>query len=42
MSALPPLVDGDAPLQRALSALQRGPVRFYRNTVIALDEDVAD
>jgi CRP/FNR family nitrogen fixation transcriptional regulator len=29
-------------LQRTLSALQRGPVRFYRDNVIALDEDVAD
>jgi len=32
----------DAPLQRTLSALQRGPVRFYRDNVIALDEDVVD
>jgi CRP/FNR family nitrogen fixation transcriptional regulator len=32
----------DASLQRTLSALQRGPVRFYRDNVIALDEDVAD
>jgi CRP/FNR family transcriptional regulator, nitrogen fixation regulation protein len=34
--------DNRASLQRALSALQRGPVRFYRDNVIALDEDVAD
>jgi CRP/FNR family transcriptional regulator, nitrogen fixation regulation protein len=33
--------DDDASLQRSLSALQRGPVRFYRGNVIALDEDVA-
>jgi CRP/FNR family transcriptional regulator, nitrogen fixation regulation protein len=32
----------DVSLQRALSALQRGPVSFYRDNVIALDEDVAD
>jgi len=32
----------DAPLQRTLSALQRGPAHFYRDNVIALDEDVAD
>jgi CRP/FNR family transcriptional regulator, nitrogen fixation regulation protein len=32
----------DAPLQRILSALQRGPVSFYRDNVIALNEDVAD
>ena len=32
----------DASLQRKLSALQRGPVRFYQNNVIALNEDVAD
>jgi len=32
----------DAPLQGTLSALQRGPVRFYRDNVIALDEDVVD
>jgi CRP/FNR family transcriptional regulator, nitrogen fixation regulation protein len=32
----------DASLQRTLSALQRGPVSFYRDNVIALDEDVAD
>ena len=32
----------DASLQRTLSALQRGPVRFYQDNVIALDEDVAD
>ena len=32
----------DASLQRTLSALKRGPVRFYRDNVIALDEDVAD
>jgi len=31
---------GNASLQRTLSALQRGPVRFYRDQVIALDEDV--
>ena len=36
-------VFGDnASLQRALSALQRGPAHFYRDNVIALDEDVAD
>ena len=34
--------DDDVSLQRSLSALQRGPVRFYRGNVIALDEDVAD
>jgi CRP/FNR family transcriptional regulator, nitrogen fixation regulation protein len=34
--------DGKASLQRTLSALQRGPVRFYRDQVIALDEDVAE
>src|SRR6478736_566867 len=32
----------DASLQRKLSALQRGPVRFYQNNIIALNEDVAD
>jgi CRP/FNR family transcriptional regulator, nitrogen fixation regulation protein len=32
----------NASVQRTLSALQRGPVRFYRDNVIALDEDVAD
>ena len=32
----------DASLQRKLSALQRGPVRFYRDNVIAFNEDVAD
>jgi len=32
----------DASLQRTLSALQRGPVSFYRDNVIALDEDIAD
>jgi CRP/FNR family nitrogen fixation transcriptional regulator len=32
----------NASVQRTLSALQRGPVRFYRGNVIALDEDVAD
>ena len=32
----------DTSLQRKLSALQRGPVRFYQNNVIALNEDVAD
>jgi CRP/FNR family nitrogen fixation transcriptional regulator len=31
----------DASLQRTLSALERGPVRFYRDEVIALDEGVA-
>jgi CRP/FNR family transcriptional regulator, nitrogen fixation regulation protein len=36
-------VFGDsASLQRTLSALQRGPVRFYRDNVIAFDEDVHD
>jgi CRP/FNR family nitrogen fixation transcriptional regulator len=34
--------DGKASLQRTLSALQRGPGRFYRDQVIALDEDVAE
>src|SRR6476620_2895239 len=34
--------DGNATLQRTLSALQRGPVRFYQDSVIALNEDVAD
>ena len=34
------MFDGNASLQRTLSALQRGPVRFYRDQVIALDEDV--
>ena len=29
-------------LQRTLSALQRGPVRFYRDNVIAVDGDVPD
>jgi CRP/FNR family transcriptional regulator, nitrogen fixation regulation protein len=32
----------DASLQRTLSALQRGPTRFYRDQVIALDEGVAE
>jgi CRP/FNR family nitrogen fixation transcriptional regulator len=32
----------DASLQRTLSALQRGPVSFYRDNVIALDGDVSD
>jgi CRP/FNR family transcriptional regulator, nitrogen fixation regulation protein len=32
----------DTSLQRTLSALQRGPVRFYRDNVIAREEDVAD
>src|SRR6478735_9640920 len=36
------MFDGNASLQRALSALQRGPLRFYRDQVIALDEDVAE
>jgi CRP/FNR family transcriptional regulator, nitrogen fixation regulation protein len=36
------VVGDDASLQRKLSALQRGPVRFYQNNVIALNEDVAD
>jgi CRP/FNR family nitrogen fixation transcriptional regulator len=35
------VVGDDASLQRKLSALQRGPVRFYQNNVIALNEDVA-
>ena len=30
------MFDGNASLQRTLSALQRGPVRFYRDQVIAL------
>jgi len=34
--------DDDASLQRILSALQRGPARFYRDQVISLDVDVAD
>jgi CRP/FNR family nitrogen fixation transcriptional regulator len=34
--------DGNATLQRTLSALQRGPVRFYQDSVIALNEDVVD
>src|SRR5215831_3493936 len=29
-------------LKRALSALQRGPLRFYRNNVIACEGDSAD
>jgi len=36
------VVGDDASLQRKLSALQRGPVRFYRDNVVALNEDVAD
>jgi hypothetical protein len=32
----------DLTLKKALSALQRGPGRFYRDNVIACDEDVAD
>ena len=32
----------DVTLQRALSALQRGPGRFYRDNVIACDGDAAD
>ena len=36
------MFDGNASLQRTLSALQRGPVRFYHDQVIALDEDVAE
>src|SRR6476469_2288989 len=36
------LVGDDASLQRKLSVLQRGPVQFYQNNVIALNEDVAD
>ena len=36
-------VFGDnASLQRALSALQRGPAHFYRDNLIAFDEDVAE
>ena len=36
-------VFGDnASLQRALSALQRGPALFFRDNVIAFDEDVAE
>jgi CRP-like cAMP-binding protein len=31
----------DAPTQRALSALQRGPLRFYRDNVVA-DDNLAD
>jgi len=36
------VVGDDAALQRKLSALQRGPVRFYQDNVIVLNEDVAD
>jgi len=36
------VVGDDTSLQRKLSALQRGPVRFYQNNVIALNEDAAD
>ena len=36
------VIGNDASLQRKLSALQRGPVRFYQNNVIALNEDAAD
>ena len=36
------MFDSNASLQRTLSALQRGPVRFYHDQVIALDEDVAE
>ena len=36
------VVGDDASLQRKLSALQRGPVRFYHDNVVALNEDVAD
>ena len=36
------VVGDDASLQRKLSALQRGPVRFYQNNVIALNEDAAE
>ena len=32
----------DLTLKRALSALQRGPARFYRDNVIACDGDVAE
>ena len=32
----------DVTLKRALSALQRGPGRFYRDNVIACDGDAAD
>lgn len=32
----------DVSLKRALSALQRGPIRFYRDNVIACDEDAGD
>ena len=32
----------DLTRQRALSALQRGPGRFYRDNVIACDGDAAD
>ena len=31
-----------ASLQRTLSALQRGPISFYRDSVIVLDEEIAD
>ena len=36
------VVGDDPSLQRKLSGLQRGPVRFYQDNVIALNEDVAD
>jgi hypothetical protein len=32
----------DMSLQRALSALQRGPVRFYRDNVVVFEEDLED
>jgi CRP/FNR family transcriptional regulator, nitrogen fixation regulation protein len=37
-----PTLRNDVSLNRALSALQRGPVCFYRDNVIACDEDAAD
>jgi CRP/FNR family transcriptional regulator, nitrogen fixation regulation protein len=37
-----PTLRNEVSLKRALSALQRGPVCFYRDNVIACDEDAAD
>ena len=36
------MFDGNASLQRTLSALQRGPARYYRDQVISLEEDIAE
>ena len=33
---------GEVPLRRALAALQRGPVRFYRDNVVVFEDDVED